>query len=215
MTKINSKTALLLFVATIILLPSCIEKPKKVDESISTSKTAAIKKTISNYSLVNSWIDDLQNFRTAVSASDLEKMSTYFDFPIVNDTTQIWTAVYEGIEENKRPKEYKKFFTKEDLKEYHTLLFNEIFIKSLNKVKLEQLYKQNEFTTQNIKIGTSNYYVFASFDKTKSMLQVSIMFSGELDEEGNGISETESAIIYFFKIKDDKYLKFDKILFAG
>ena len=140
---------------------------------------------------------------------------TYFDFPVSNDGTQIWAAVYDSVEEDKQPKEFKSTFTGNDFKEHFHSLFNEAFVKSLKAVNLQELLKTNEFTTPAIKDGASNYHMLANFDQPTSTLQLSVIFSGEADENGEEISETEHAIIYFFKFKDNKQLKFEKILFAG
>lgn len=118
-------------------------------------------------------------------------------------------------EEDKKPKEYKEIFTEDDFKDHYTSLFNAPFIKSIGRVDLDKLYKTNESVTDDIKGKLERYHMVANFDQPTAMLQLSVVFSGELDEKGNAISETEHAIIYFFKINDGKYLKFDKILFAG
>jgi len=57
--------------------------------------------------------------------------------------------------------------------------------------------------------------MLADYDKASATLQLSVLYSGDTDENGEGISEDESATIYFFKVLDNKTLKFDKILFAG
>ena len=198
-----------------ISLSSCVRKSNQERQSTNQPEAKIEGKTEAGYGLTNTWIDDLKNLRTAVSKGDLEKMKTYFNFPLVDDTTQIWSAVYDGVEEDKKPKEYKEIFTEDDFKDHCTSLFNAPFIKSIGRVDLDKLYKTNESVTDDIKGKLESYHMVANFDKPTAMLQLSVVFSGELDEKGNAISETEHAIIYFFKINDDKYLKFDKILFAG
>jgi len=213
--RLTYKLTLLLTGAIMILLSSCVGKSSKERQSTNQPEAKIEGKTEVGYALTNTWIDDLENLRTAVSKGDLEKMKTYFNFPLVNDTTQIWSAVYDGVEEDKRPKVYKELFTEDDFKDQYTSLFNEPFIKTIRRVDLDKLYKTKECVTDEIKGKLESYHMVANFDKLTAMLQLSVVFAGELDEEGNAISETEHAIIYFFKINDDKYLKFDKILFAG
>ncbi len=215
MIRLTYKLKLLLTGAIMMSLSSCVEKSSKERQSTSQPEAKMEGKSGAGYSLTNTWIDDLKNFRTAVSKGDLEKMQTYFNFPVVDDTTQIWSAVYEDVEEDRRPKAYKEIFTEDDFKDHYKSLFNAPFIESVRMVDLNKLYKTNESITDDIKAKTEAYHMVANFDKPTAMLQLSVVFSGELDEEGDAISETEHAIIYFFKIKDDKYLKFDKILFAG
>ena len=215
MIRLTYKLTLLLTGAIMISLSSCVGKSNQERQSTNRPEAKIEEKTEAGYSLTSTWIDELKNLRTAVSKGDLEKMKTYFNFPLVDDTTQIWSAVYDGVEEDKRPKVYKEVFTEDDFKDHYTSLFNAPFIKSIGMVDLDKLYKTNESVTDDIKGKTEGYHMVANFDKPTAMLQLSVVFSGELDEDGNVISETEHAIIYFFKIKDDKYLKFDKILFAG
>ncbi len=215
MIRLTYKLKLLLTGAIMISLSSCVEKSSEERQSTGHPEAKMEGKTEAGYISTNTWIDDLKNFRAAVSKGDLEKMKTYFNFPLMDDTTQIWSAVYDGVEEDKRPKEYKEIFTEDDFKDHYKSLFNAPFIESVRMVDLNKLYKTNESITDDIKGKTKGYHMVANFDKPTAMLQLSVVFSGELDEEGNAISETEHAIIYFFKIKDDKYLKFDKILFAG
>jgi len=86
-------------------------------------------------------------------------MKTFFNFPIVDDTTQIWSVVYDRVEENERPKEFRKIFTEDDFKDHYTLLFNKPFIESLDMVNLDKLYKTNESITKDVKDKTESYHM--------------------------------------------------------
>ncbi len=204
-----------LITAATVLIVACNHdqaKSKKEDTKAST-KTSPVAK--STYGEVNTWLDDFKNFRTAVYQNDLAKMKSYFNFPVYADTTQIWTAVYDNIDESKRPQTYPDTFTETDFEKHHQMLFTEAFTKSLLKVKSEVLFKEGEYTTPQIKESDHTYHIIAHYDKATSTLQLSLMYSGGVDENGEEVSEGEYAIIYFFKVESGKYLKFDKILFAG
>jgi len=212
-----SKAAYLpiMFSVIILLLSSCTDNPKHAEESKGKPDTASVTLTHSANESTDSWVDDLKNFRTAIQKNDLAQLKTYFAFPLVNDTTQIWTAVYDNVDEDKQPTKINDTFTENDFEQHYQSLFNQPFINSLNKVDLQTLSKQNEYTTADIKGEDSSYHMLASFNKATATLELAVSYSGALDEDGTEISETEHAIIYLFKVVDNKYLKFDKILFAG
>lgn len=203
---------LLFALVTISFLIACNQK----DNSHSNEKNGTARKNPkSTYLPVTSWIDDFGNFREAVYRKDIAKMKTYFNFPVFADTTQIWEAVYENMDESKRPQAIPSTFTGEDLEKNYKQVFNEAFVKSLLKVKVEQLYEHGEFTTPKTVDKDRSFYMLAYYDKATSSLQLSLMYSGWKDENGMEMSEGESATIYFFKVTNTNQLIFDKILFAG
>lgn len=164
---------------------------------------------------LSTWIDDFQNFRSAISQNDLNKQKAYFTFPLNADTTQIWEAVFDQSDESERPAIFPSAFTETDYEKYHQDLFNENFVAGLLKLKIEVLAKKGEDTTPEIKRGKDTFYMIAHFNASTSMLQLTVSYPGGTDEDGNYVSEGEYAAIYFFRIENNRYLKFDKILFAG
>lgn len=215
MSKFNQKFFLSCSCVLIILVSACIQnepQSKKPAPKSNASKTQVLE---SSYRAVNSWPDDLENFRKAISINDVDKLKTYFSFPVDADTTEVWFAIYDNVEESKRPKVYSNTFTEADFEKHNKSLFNNAFTKTLNKLNGDELYKKGEYTTSKLKENSQNFYMVANYDKATAMLQLSVIFSGELDENGEELSETEHATIYFFKVDANKHLKFDKILFAG
>ncbi|WP_345953977.1 hypothetical protein [Mucilaginibacter sp. PAMB04168] len=202
-------------IAAIVILSACTHDQAKSNKDVAKSNAPASPAINTTYGEVNTWLDDFKNFRTAVYQKDLVKMKSYFDFSAPADTTQIWTAIYDNRNENKRPETYPSTFTEADLEKYHRNIFTDDFTKSLLKVKSEVLYRKGEYTTPGIKQNDRTYHMLAQYDKATTTLQLFVSYSGGVDENGEEVSEGEYAIIYFFKIENGKYLKFDKILFAG
>jgi len=190
------------------------DKPK-LNQVAQTSEYQSFAVAQSQYAEVTKWLDDFKNFKTAIDHNDLEKMKTYFNLPMSSETTQIWVAIYDNVDEDKRPQNFPDTFTEADLEKQHDKLFNSAFVKSLLKINSAQLYKTGQYTTPEIKEEGQSFHMLVQFDKASATLQLSVLYAGGTDENGEEISEGESATIYFFKVIDNKTLKFDKILFAG
>ncbi|GAA4919084.1 hypothetical protein GCM10023313_23420 [Mucilaginibacter defluvii] len=215
MKNITLKHLLFFAFFAVLYLSACNQHDSNNNKAVKKAASSPKAKAKSPFTQVNTWIDDFKNFRTAVYQQDVANMKTYFNFPVVADTTQIWETIYESVEESKRPQTNPATFTEADFEKHYKQLFNIAFLQSLLKVKSEQLYQTGEYTTPSIKKGDQSFYMLARYDKATASLQLSVMFSGWKDENGDEMSEGESAVIYFFKVADNKYLKFDKILFAG
>jgi hypothetical protein len=211
----NLKIISTLIIAATVTLGACNQDQAKLKKHETKSNAEESPTAKSTYGEVKTWLDDFKNFRMAVYQNDLVKMKSYFNFPVPADTTQIWEAVYDSTDESKRPQTFPNTFTEADLEKYHRSIFTDDFIKSLLKVKSEELYNKGEYTTPNIKEHDRKYQMLAQYDKATSTLQISVMYPGGVDENGEEVSEGEHATIYFFKIENGKYLQFEKILFAG
>lgn len=196
----------------LLLLQACQNKPAPANQEV--VKSGKKPTSAAPYTAVNNWIDDFRNFRTAVYQKDIAKQNTYFNFPINADTTQIWDLVYNDSM-NDRPQNLPGTFTEKDFLKHQSAIFPDAFIKSLLKVKSEKITQKEGYTTPKIKDGKNEFCMVANYDKASATLQLALSFSGGTDADGNYVSEGEYAIIYFFKISDNRYLKFDKVLFAG
>ncbi|MBS7563281.1 hypothetical protein KHS38_02585 [Mucilaginibacter sp. Bleaf8] len=200
----------------LLLLCACNSKSKQAaTNEKSTQQNATTLSPADQYNEVKTWLDDFKNFRTAVYQNDVSKIKTYFSFPVNTDTTQIWEAVYENVDEAKRPETFPNTFTEADFEKHYKKLFTNAFVKSILKVKSELLFKKGEYTTPMITSGKENFSMVANYDKATETLQLSVTYPGGTDEQGNYVSEGEYATIYFFKIESNRHLRFDKILFAG
>jgi len=213
--KNTNRNTLSIIIAGVVLLSACTNDKAKTKDADVRADTHSKTSDTSEYGVVNNWADDLKNLRTAISQGDVPKMKNYFRFPVVADTTQVWEAIYSNADESKRPQTFPNTFTYADLEKHYGKLFDSAFIKSLQKVKSEKLFQKGEYTTPKIKENNQSYYMIANYDKAANMLQLSVTFSGGAEENGEEVSEGEYAILYFFKVEENKHLKFDKILFAG
>lgn len=214
MYNINLNT-LLSLIAAVVMLGACTHDQAKTRTEKTNAGAQELQASKPTYGEVNTWLDDFKNFRTAVYQKDLVKMKSYFNFSAPADTTQIWEAVYDNMDESKRPRKFPNTFTEADLEKYHQDIFTDDFTKSLLKVKSEILYRKGEYTTPNPKKNDCNCQMFAQYNKATATLQLSVGYSGGVDENGEEVSEGEHATIYFFKIEHGKFLRFDKVLFAG
>ncbi|TDS06567.1 hypothetical protein [Sphingobacterium paludis] len=161
------------------------------------------------------WIKIFNDFRSAASTDDLAKQKSYFSFPINADTTQIWYAVYDQIDEEKWPSSFPPLFSENDFEVYHKYLFSEDFKNGLSKVDLKSLGNDGQYTTPILSENKRPYYLAVHFDQISETLQLTLSYSGENNEQGEYLSEGEYALIYFFRIGKSESLKFDKMLFAG
>jgi hypothetical protein len=196
----------------LLLLQACQNRPAPTQQE--TAKPNTKSASAATYTAVNNWIDDFRNFRTAVYQNDINKQKTYFNFPINADTTQIWDLVYEASV-NDRPQNLPGTFTEDDFLKHRSTIFTEAFTKGLLKVKSEKITQKDGYTTPKIKDGKGVYYMVASYDKAAKMLLLTLSYPGGTDEDGSYVSEGEYAILYFFKVENNKFLKFEKVLFAG
>jgi len=215
MNYINSKYLLSFAFIIVLFLNACVHDKPKSEQVGQTPQAQLGAVAKPQYTEVNTWLDDFDNFKTAIDHEDVEKIKTYFNFPVAAETTQIWVAVYDNVDEDKRPQNFPDTFTEADLEKQHDKLFNSAFVKSLLKINSAHLYKTGEYTTPEIKEGGQSFHMLVQLDKASATLQLSVLYAGGTDENGEEISEGESATIYFFKVIDNKTLKFDKILFAG
>lgn len=204
-----------LFTWSIVCLSACNNGTESADHKSTASTTKPAPANQSRYEAVNTWINDFKNFRTAVYENDIAKQKTYFNFPVNADTTQIWDAVYDQADETTRPSTFPSVFTTADYDKYHQGIFNDNFVKSLLKVDSEQLSNKGEYTTPKLNNGKESFYMMAYYDKATTTLQLTLSYPGGTDEQGDYVSEGEYALIYIFKVDDNKYLRFDKILSAG
>ncbi|WP_293788814.1 hypothetical protein [uncultured Pedobacter sp.] len=207
---------------TLILLSACTNTPKKAEnerDAQTAVKDTHVAPQAKDDAKVKNWSDDFKNFREAVYSKDFKKLKTYFDFPIADEGGAIWSLCnLTDAEIKARKNKFKNpdLFYEQDLEQYYNRIFNADFVKTLLKIKSEQLYETNYNETPETTTTDTKYKLIAEYNKTNKVLSLNLAYTNNAkDEEGNEVSEGEYNIIYSFIVIDGKYLKFKKIDIAG
>ena len=178
-------------------------------------KAAAVK----NDTAVKKWIDDFKVFRDAVYRNDTAKLKTFFKFPVLNPANEIWYVVLDEkeLEEKMLTKKISPF-TEKDFDKYSKKLFSKDFIRGLQKIKSEQLYRKGKAESPELKDTTTTIIkMYASVDKAKNILTLSLSYNTPWKEDADGtvLDGGESNIIYSFRILKNQHLQFMHIWIAG
>ncbi|RNL50711.1 hypothetical protein [Pedobacter jejuensis] len=198
-----------------------IEKPSEHLEAQlnEISKDTSNTKVSNNYIEVKTWIDDFKNFRQAVYTNDKAKLKTYFRFPIVGETSGIWSLMsFNDVEIAKRKAKYinPDLFYEEDLDEFPDGVFNADFVKTIMKIKTAQLFSKRQTETPEFTANGQNFKMIATYDDDEAILQLNISYSNNaVDENGEKVSEGEHNVIYIFDVIGNKRIFFKKIELAG
>ena len=166
------------------------------------------------------WIEDFKLFRTAVYSNDMATVKKYFKFPLLNAANEIWYLVLTEKEYKKRGITGNKgivAFKEEDLVKYYKKIFTEPFVKSLLKVKSEELCKKNTFETpEQYESDYTKYKMYASYDGETGILSFNLAYNTVLkDKKGNVEDAGESNVIYNFTVEKDGHIFFKEIRLAG
>lgn len=212
-----------LIFASILLLSACNSNQKKAESNLvshtKVSDSTNIIPPKENDVEVKNWLDDFKNFREALHLKDLKKLKTYFDFPVSDDGTSIWSLCnLTAAEIQVRKNKFKNsdLFYEQDLEQYHTRIFNADFVKMLLKIKSDKLYATHFNETPEVTTADHIYKLIAEYNPTSKILSFNLAYANnETDEEGNRVSEGEYNVIYSFTVIDGKYLKFKRIDIAG
>jgi len=197
-----------------IFLVSCADN--HVKEKVKTSPQDSIsinKPGIAAYDN-NAWIENFKKFRDAVYKHDRFKAKAFFNFPISDENNEIWYLIYgdpDSLSDSITP------FTEKDFDKYFNKLFSDQFIKSILKIKSEELKGKGEYQTIDIREDDqTTYHMSANFDKEASTLTLTLASNTIIkDEKGKVLDGGEFAIIYRFNIKNDGQLIFAQLALAG
>lgn len=215
------KRTALIFASTLLL--ACNNNPQKVESNIASTTAATTDTTLTvqdqNYVGVNNWLDDFKNFRQAVYLKDIEKLKTYFDFPVKDDGAAIWhlcNLTEKEMQTRKNKVADPTLFYEEDLERYYSRIFNADFVKTLLKVKSAKLYETHSNETPEFTTADHIYRLIAEYNPADKVLSLNLAYTNNAkDEDGNPISEGECNVIYSFTVINGKHLKFRRIDIAG
>jgi len=179
--------------------------------------SASMNDTVQTDSTAREWIDDFKVFRDAVYHSDQEKVKTFFSFPVLNPSNEIWWLVLSD-----REREAKKLtgeiapFTEKDFSKYYKKIFPPAFTSTLLKIKSAELFNKGETESVEIKKGNTTYKMYASVDKETHVLSLNLSYTTVWkDDKGEVTDGGESSVIYSFSILPDQHLKFMYVRLAG
>jgi len=201
-----------------LIIVSCNDT-KPVSRTLQTTDTTASTAvpavpTSTAYPEVKTWIDDFKNFRNAVNDGDTEKLKTYFVFPLDAESTQIWSAIFEQESELKN-KQAITSFTEKDFEQYRTRIFNAAFVKSLLKIKSAKLAEKGSNESPEFNDKGESFSMLVEYNKETKSVFISLGYAGGIDENGEYVSEGEHSTIFEFDVIDQKYLRFNRVMFAG
>jgi hypothetical protein len=165
-----------------------------------------------------SWLNDFRAFRDAVFLRNKTRVKTFIDFPIMNESNEIWYLVSGGYEKKAGQFSDKtRPFTASDFDKYFDKLFSKRFINSILKIKSEELYKNGEYETVELKEGNATTYkMYATVYKDKKALSLHVWSNTvHKDENGEVLDGGEYSIIYNFTIAESGQLKFVQVRLAG
>lgn len=163
------------------------------------------------------WAANFRQFREAVFLGDKTKAKVFFNFPVKDESNEIWYIAYaqnekaiDGLHNTIKP------FTQNDFDKYFDKIFSKDFVKSLLKVKVDELYRKGTYQTAEIKEGSTTYILYSSFDETKNLLELNFASKTEFkDGKSESTDAGEFNIIYYFEITEQGHVKFKKIRLAG
>ncbi|MBL0356811.1 MAG: hypothetical protein IPP72_07890 [Chitinophagaceae bacterium] len=144
----------------------CVSPPESVAFVITIQKSGhAIKDTNTK-----TWVNDFRTFRDALYKNDTAAIKSFFKFPLLNKSNDIWYLVLTEKELNTKKISAGKItpFTEKDFHHYYKKIFPAAFVKCLLKIKSDRLYRQEAVETPEFKEGgASTVKMYAAFDKKK------------------------------------------------
>ena len=189
------------------------------------AQTSPASQKISNRNIVPTfkqkdtayWAENFRQFRDAIFQKDKGKAKAFFDFPIVDSSNEIWYLVYNQDDKSiEKLRDIVKPFTESDFHKYFGKLFSVDFVKSILKLKTDELFKKGSYQTPEIKVGSTTYVLYATFDKSTGGLELNFASDTELEDgKGELLDAGEFNIIYFFVITRKGHVKFKQIRLAG
>jgi len=163
------------------------------------------------------WVDNFRQFRDAIFQRDKTRAKVFFNFPIKDSSNEIWFLAYDQNEKAiDKLRNIVKPFTEADFDKYFNKVFSKNFVKSLLKIKADELYKKGAYQTLEFKDSSTTYILYSTFDKTDNTLELNFASKTEYkDEKGDPLDGGEFNIIYYFEITKKGHLKFKQIRLAG
>ncbi|MFL9844488.1 hypothetical protein [Flavobacterium rhizosphaerae] len=194
-----------LFIICQFLFLGCQHKEHNpVNESVQPENAVAAKSNDAGHC-----IEKFKELRDVLYSGNKEEFKQYFSFPVLN--SEVWSLIAKS-KGNYEGKKYNDPFTEADYDNHFDLIFTPHFINALLKIKPKELFEKGKFITPHIiesgaDVRTEYFMQAEYYEEDELILALNYEFYSE-DEK------TESAIVYFFTLKDCKPI-FNKVMIAG
>ena len=165
------------------------------------------------------WIESFKEFRNAIYNRDKIKVKTFISFPIYNENNEIWFL--ENIQNEQLVKNLSDQITpfpETEFDKHYDDIFSRYFVNSILKIKTDILFSKGEYETIQLKDKQTKYKIYASVNKKKNEIILNLATETAIevnDRENEIIENSEYNVIYYFKIEEDKTIKFKQVRIAG
>lgn len=164
------------------------------------------------------WIANFREFRDAIFQKNKKKAKAFLDFPLKNERNEIWYLIYDHDDKKAIEKLQNtiKPFTEADFEKHFETIFSENFVKSLLKIKTDELYEKGIYETPEIKENETIYIIYSNFNRTKKTLELNFALKTEYnDSNGELVDGGEFSVIYCFVITKQGHIKLKEVRIAG
>lgn len=168
----------------------------RVDTATATATSDTVK-----------WIDHFREFRDALYQQKKEKVKMFIGWPLISDG--IWFLVGDESKTNVQTDEPIPF-TEKDFDKFYSRLFFKEFINCLLKVKTEELFKNGEYQTPEIKVDATIYILYCTVNEAENTLSLNFSSVTKGVNENGEIDGSEGNVIYTFDILPDGMIRLKK-----
>ena len=162
---------------------------------------------------------NFKEFRDALYSRNLNKLKSFFEFPVITESNGLWYKAYMNVENIPINLENATPFNEKDFDKNFDKILDNNFIKDLIKVKTDSLFSQGKYETPKKYDKNTFYYMEVVFDKKSKVLIINQVTGGTIaveDGEGGMIEEENEGLLSFqFRINDKNKLIFKDIVMAG
>ncbi|MBW1657947.1 hypothetical protein [Flavobacterium quisquiliarum] len=206
----------------IFLFISCKQDAEKksateIKENLEISKTENIK--IEPQAEPNTLVESFKEFRNAIYQRDKVKVKEFIDFPIYNDNNEIWYLGNMADDEFFKKAGDKVIpFPETEFDKYYDKIFSNYFLRGILKIKTGILFSKGEFETIELTDKDTKFKIYATYNDKENEIILNLAIESPIkvnDGENDSIENSESNVIYYFKIENGKDIRFKQIRVAG
>ena len=208
MTRAKLVTALFFLTFS---LSAFAQKKQKASSIIHGSPGIQFKQKDTSY-----WIENFRQFREALYQRNISKAKSFFDFPIKNESNDIWYLAFsdngkasDSLGNNVKP------FTEHDFDKYFDKIFSKDLIKCFLKIKMNELYKTGKSESPEFKDSSTSYKLYVTYDHTDKILELNLATRTNYKISDTEYEAGESNFIYQFQVLKNGHIKFKRLLIAG